>query len=556
MRVPSFIRAVASVLVAALAPCSVLAQALSATLTASDYNGFHISCFGKQDGSITAAGNGGTPPYSYEWTTGDMVATISGLDVGYYRVTVKDATGEVVEVDITLVQPAPMKVEANAHVYPNGHNISLYNVYNGSIDVVVADGVTPYSYQWADGPTTQDRTGLGDGNYEVVVSDANGCESIQTKLYLTQPERSDWTMSGNTGSTPGTHYIGTADAKDVVFKSNGVESLRLLPAGGVKLTGLAGMGGGFVKMGGNGLLSIFPMADVNPSPYEVSPVWYTTGNTLVTDQPHDAFMGSIDAAHVEFRSHNQPRQHILSTGEVGIVDRLGIGFNLESQGLGQSQARLTVKELEGRWVNLAAEWGGTWRLRKDGGAGGTAIDLAFDFTGTTPMLEQSALVLHAHGGFSSSAFTVHPDGEVTIGENVNPVGLLNVGPNFSVYPDGVVRVGDVSINTPNYGYKLYVEGGLLTEKVRVAIKSSAQWSDSVFDSGYELMPLTKVRDFIGENCHLPGVPSADEIVRFGLDVAETDAVLLKKIEELTLYIIALEGRIESLEGGQAKPSGK
>ncbi len=325
MRVPSLIRAAASVLVAALAPCSVLAQALSATLTASDYNGYHISCFGKQDGSITAAGTGGTPPYSYEWTTGDMVATISGLDVGYYRVAVKDATGEVVEVDITLVQPTLMKVEAHPHVYPNGYNISLYNVYNGSIDVVVAHGVAPYSYTWSDGATTQDRTGLGDGTYEVTVADANGCESINTSVYLTQPERSDWTMSGNTGSTPGTHYIGTADAKDVVFKSNGVERLRLKSNGDISLLGNFPGEGPLFRMEdgtlrGGGALVDYPELPPNRCRTLASfPYWETRGNAFSQlCVGEDPVLGTLNNMPLKIVTNGVQQIHVAVSGRVGI----------------------------------------------------------------------------------------------------------------------------------------------------------------------------------------------------------------------------------------------
>lgn len=113
-----------------------------------------------------------------------------------------------------------------------------------------------------------------------------------------------------------------------------------------------------------------------------------------------------------------------------------------------------------------------------------------------------------------------------------------------MYPDGKVKIGDVA--TPN-GYTLYVAEGILTERVKVAISTSLDWMDIVFEDEYELLPLDDLNLFIKENKHLPNVPSADEMVENGLDVAKMDALLLQKIEELTLYVIDLNQQVQALQ---------
>ncbi|RIV27885.1 bZIP transcription factor [Fibrisoma montanum] len=90
------------------------------------------------------------------------------------------------------------------------------------------------------------------------------------------------------------------------------------------------------------------------------------------------------------------------------------------------------------------------------------------------------------------------------------------------------------------GYRLIVEEGILTEKLKVAIKNTNEWSDYVFAPTYQLKPLSEVEQYVKVNKHLPGVPSAEEVVKAGLDVAKMNAKLLEKIEELTLYIIDLK----------------
>jgi len=120
---------------------------------------------------------------------------------------------------------------------------------------------------------------------------------------------------------------------------------------------------------------------------------------------------------------------------------------------------------------------------------------------------------------------------------------------MSISSAGTVSIGTV---TEPAGYKLYVETGILTEKVKVALKSGSNWSDYVFADDYKLMPLQEVETYVTENKHLPNVPSADEVVKNGIDVATMDAKLLEKIEELTLYVIQLQKEVDALKAEKKK----
>ncbi|PRY39908.1 hypothetical protein CLV58_1071 [Spirosoma oryzae] len=111
--------------------------------------------------------------------------------------------------------------------------------------------------------------------------------------------------------------------------------------------------------------------------------------------------------------------------------------------------------------------------------------------------------------------------------------------------DNAVAIGTGITSFPA-GYRLYVAGGILSEKVKVAIKSSGDWADYVFADTYRLKSLPELEQFIKLNKHLPGIPTSDEMVTKGLDVAKMNAKLLEKIEELTLYMINQHNVIEQV----------
>lgn len=103
---------------------------------------------------------------------------------------------------------------------------------------------------------------------------------------------------------------------------------------------------------------------------------------------------------------------------------------------------------------------------------------------------------------------------------------------------------DLSSNPNNY--KLAVNGTIGAKEVKVEL-TSATWSDFVFNDNYQLMPIKDVENFIKEKNHLPNIPTANEVEKNGVNLGEMDAKLLQKIEELTLYMIAQDKRIEKLE---------
>jgi hypothetical protein len=516
------------------------AQPLSITLAPSDYNGYNISCFGLKDGSIDATAIGGTPPYSFSWSNRAVTEDLTNVPAGYYHVVVMDADSVSAKAEITLTEPISMKVVAQPFRYPNGYNISCYECFNGSIDVSVSYGIPPYTYDWGDEVHTQDRTGLGAMKYGVKVTDANECAASSETVYLTQPERKDWTMEGNANTDASQHFFGSTDEQDVVFKSNGTELLRLTAGGLVKLAGVGG--NGVLGIDADGVVGPLPGLSGNnavPCADDVFPFWRTGGNELMTCDPTRAVLGSLDARHVNFITNNDVRMRLTSSGQVQI------GGDLEEWPETNAAGRVNILQGHGNWLTLKTQ--GTtpgaasalWGLHNPS----SQDRLMFYHQPVTGDPLYNVLTLHADGRLASHDLTVFPDGAVGIGtESPSPAGMrLHV--DGGVHADRLV-LGDV---TAPSGYRLFVKNGILAEKVVVTLHTSNQWSDHVFMNGYHLIPLDQLASFISENKHLPGVPSADCMVEEGLDVVRTDALLLQKIEELTLYIIDLNARFAELQ---------
>ena len=93
-------------------------------------------------------------------------------------------------------------------------------------------------------------------------------------------------------------------------------------------------------------------------------------------------------------------------------------------------------------------------------------------------------------------------------------------------------------------FKVKEVGGVFCSEITVQV---APFPDYVFDTDYELMTLQELEKYIAENKHLPNIPTAKEVEEQGLSLGDMQVKQMEKIEELTLYIIALEKRIKELE---------
>lgn len=144
-------------------------------------------CSDSANGSISLTVNGGTLPYSYQWSNGSSDQSPSGLVGGTYTVTVTDANN-CTEVLSQLVE-SPTGVELNLTTSSDfsGFNVSCSNSLDGSATVLATGGIGGYSYVWDNGILTETADNLGAGTYSVTATDANGC-SGETVVTLDGPD--------------------------------------------------------------------------------------------------------------------------------------------------------------------------------------------------------------------------------------------------------------------------------------------------------------------------------------------------------------------------------
>lgn len=151
----------------------------------------------------------------------------------------------------------------------------------------------------------------------------------------------------------------------------------------------------------------------------------------------------------------------------------------------------------------------------------------------------------------NSYFSIDPSNGFTgIGENNRyPKQMLDVAGN--IYTSGKVLVGVATPSTALLNdYSLAVNGSALFTKA--VVKLNANWPDYVFSKNYELPTLASVEKFINENSHLPGVASAQEVEKSGVDLGDNQAMLLKKVEELTLYMIDMDKKMQQVQKENAE----
>ena len=163
-------------------------------LTGSISSQTNVACNGGTDGSATATATGGTAPYTYLWSNAATTATATGLAAGNYNVTITDANGCTTNVsNINITEPTALTSSISSQT-----NVACNGASTGAATVTTTGGTAPYTYLWSNASTTATATGLAAGNYNVTITDANGCTTNVSNINITEPTALTSSISSQT----------------------------------------------------------------------------------------------------------------------------------------------------------------------------------------------------------------------------------------------------------------------------------------------------------------------------------------------------------------------
>lgn len=149
----------------------------------------HVSCYNGSNGTANIIVSGGTLPNSYTWNDGNILANRNNLIAGNYAVTITDNNNCTTSANSTIIQPNEIIV--NAAIAP----IKCFNGNDGGIDLTISGGIAPYNFNW-NNSVAEDLQNIPAGNYNVTITDSNGC--VANRNYsLTQPDELDINFISN-----------------------------------------------------------------------------------------------------------------------------------------------------------------------------------------------------------------------------------------------------------------------------------------------------------------------------------------------------------------------
>ncbi|GMN08183.1 hypothetical protein MTsPCn5_35720 [Croceitalea sp. MTPC5] len=219
--------------------------------------------------------------------------------------------------------------------------------------------------------------------------------------------------------------------------------------------------------------------------------------------------------------NSSPSAPTSLTGTASSTTTIALSWNAATDNVGVTGYNIYQDNVE-----IAANWAGT----------------TYDVNGLSPATSYDFKVraMDSAGNESANSNTLTVTTNASSGGGGNSSSVWTESNTTASY-NGQVGIGVTTVQTE---YKLAVNGKIRSKEVRV---EQNNWPDYVFSKEYDLPTLKEIQEHINEKGHLPNIPSAQEVEENGIELGEMNKLLLKKIEELTLYILQQEKRIQKLE---------
>ncbi|GIV34085.1 MAG: hypothetical protein KatS3mg031_1620 [Chitinophagales bacterium] len=192
------------------------------------------ACKDSADGAVLISVTGGTPPYRYNWSTGDSTEDLTGITSGSYTVSVTDSANCRGISQFVVSEPTAISISATI--------TAAGCTSGGAVDVTVSGGVPPYSYAWNNGASTEDLNSVQGGTYELTVTDANGCQRVASFTVVSPGifvilNKTDNTCAGaNDGAISTMVFGGSAPYQYAWSNGSTNASLDSIPAGTYSVT--------------------------------------------------------------------------------------------------------------------------------------------------------------------------------------------------------------------------------------------------------------------------------------------------------------------------------
>ena len=467
------------------------------------------------------------------------------------------ASCAIFSIDVSAQEFTVQLTPSNHH----GYNVSCFGGKDGGIDLTVTGGNRPFSYQWSNDSITEDLGNLAAGYYHVTVKELDNDAYVEAEITLTEPDQLQLSASVN--------VYGNGYNISCYHCFDGIITLN--PDGGVTPYSYfwydANTNQTHYALGAGSYTAIVTDlngCNMNSEHYNITEPprddWTMSGN--VGSNPNTQYLGTNDNKDFVFKTDSIERFRILNSGSLKINSLSGAAgmVYVDSIGVLRKGTTTTVAPCNGpllpMWQGLVNPLNLFTCPQINVGIGTYSLSRLFTVNGSSQLISDNNLnALEILGGGAVPA-------RRGIGLDNDPTGHFNFyihgwqtnssfnfinGQNstnlMTIKSNGQVGIG--IIPDPSSTSKLQVEGTIAAREVKV---TTGAFPDFVFEPNYKLRSLKELENYISKNKHLPEISSAKEIAsNGGIDLGEMNVKLLQKVEELTLYIIKQNKRIEVLE---------
>ncbi len=350
----------------------------------------NVSCNGGSDGQLTVSVTGGTSGYSYLWSNGSAMPTISGLAAGAYSVTITDVNGCMIAQSATVAQPTAVTASISTT-----DEMSV-GANDGTATVSVSGGTPGYTYSWSNGATTATISNLAPATYSVTITDSNGC----TQVVSGSVGAFGCTLSFSTPSIMDVSCNGGSDGSATISGASGTTPYSYAWSNGATSATVTGMSAGtytFTVTDGSGCVSV---------------------GTLDVFQP-SAIMASSSANDVNCNGNSDGTVNVTASGGTPPYDYVwsnGVsGAGMSSQvGLAAGTYSVTLTDANGCVETLSESVGEP-----------SAINITLDnITNETDTNGNGMIEVSVSGGTPSYTFQWFDASGVNVSTNEDAVGLV------------------------------------------------------------------------------------------------------------------------------------